>query len=482
MIDSNKQRGLCPAIMHAVWSICAVITLAVSTLAGCASAPRTGTLEGTATYRERMLLPPDAVFEAVLQDISQADAQAVSLGRATIDPAGPPPFHFRISYSEAAIQPGRRYAVRASIRQGDRLLFTTDRVYPVFESDDEPLDMLLVSVKRGEPRSAVELELPASYAGKLSSADGVRLWHLDLLPEGRYQLRITDPDRPEPYQIDELGHWWRDSNTGRLELHHRSEAPVYFMVEDDSRILQKLDTTGQAISSTDNDRLQRLPALALIEPRLSLTGMFTYMADAPSIVLCDDQARLPVAMEGDYKALESAYLTALQAQQSQTNPALLVSLDGLIASRPSMEESLPPQRTLVVERFNNIWPRESCGQPLADSPLVGTYWKLVRLQGAPVQAAERHQEPHLIFAADEQRISGSGGCNRVMGGYQTEGDKLQFSQLAGTMKACLSGMEQEQRFLQSLNTVARYRIDGSHLEMLGANGEVIARFEAVALR
>lgn len=54
--------------------------------------------------------------------------------------------------------------------------------------------------------------------------------------------------------------------------------------------------------------------------------------------------------------------------------------------------------------------------------------------------------------------------------------------MAGTMMACPTGMEQEQRFLQSIERVERYRISGSHLEMLDAAGAVIARFEAVALR
>lgn len=175
-----------------------------------------GTLEGTATYRERIALPTDAVFEAVLQDISRADAPAEVLGRAAIDPARQP-------------------------------------------------------------------------------------------------------------------------------------------------------------------RLQRLPQPALIEPRLALTGMFTYMADAATITLCADGGRLPVAMEADYKALEAAYLK----ERRQPGQAQRVSLEGLIAPRPSMEAHQPPRLTLVVK---------------------------------------------------------------------------------------------------SIGKVERYRISGSHLEMLDAAGMVIARFEAVALR
>ena len=209
-----------------------------------------------------------------------------------------------------------------------------------------------------------------------------------------------------------------------------------------------------------------------------LTGMFTYMADAATITLCADSGRLPVAMEAGYKALESAHLKKRQ----QPGEALLVSLEGLITPRPSMEANRPPRLSLVVERFINIWPRESCGNPLVDSPLRGTYWKLVRLSETPVQAAEKQREPHLIFANDEPRLSGSGGCNRLTGSFELDGDKLRLGRMAGTMMACPTGMEQEQRFLQSLEKVERYRIAGSHLEMLDEAGAVIARFEAVALR
>ena len=117
--------------------------LAAQALAACvwvAGAPVwAGTLEGTAAYRERIALPPDAVFEAVLEDVSRADAPATVLGRATIDPAGQPPFRFAIPYDDAAVQPGRRYAVRATVRHQGRLLFTTDRVYPVLGGGDAPL-------------------------------------------------------------------------------------------------------------------------------------------------------------------------------------------------------------------------------------------------------------------------------------------------------------------------------------------------------
>ena len=116
------------------------------------------------------------------------------------------------------------------------------------------------------------------------------------------------------------------------------------------------------------------------------------------------------------------------------------------------------------------------------SPLRGTYWKLVRLGDTPAQVAEKQREPHLILANFAPRVSGSGGCNRVTGTFELDGDKLRLRGMAGTRMACLAGMEQEQRFLQSMEKVERYRISGNYLEVLDAGGAVIARFEAVALR
>jgi uncharacterized lipoprotein YbaY len=336
-------------------------------LVGCAAAA--GTLKGTASYRERIALPPGAVFEAELQDVSRADAPATVLGRSTLDPAGQPPFRFEIAYDAAAVRPGHRYTVRAVVKHEGRLLFTTDRIYPVLDGGAAPLELLLVSA--GGRTSAASAEglgpLPASFAGELPGASNPIAWHLDLLTDGRFQLRLTHVGRPEPNRFDDIGRWTRDAS-GRIVLRGGREAPVFLKPVDGGAALRKLDMQGQPIESAHNDRLLRLPAPQLIEPRLLLTGMFTYMADAAGITLCVDGQRLPVAMEGDYKALEAAYRDAVP----QPSQPLLVNLEGLIAPRPSMEEGRPPEATLVVERFIAVWPGKSCDTAATDEPPGGT--------------------------------------------------------------------------------------------------------------
>jgi uncharacterized lipoprotein YbaY/heat shock protein HslJ len=88
-------------------------------------------IQGTATYRERMALPPTAVFEATLEDVSRADAAADVIARTRVASPGNPPIRFEITYDPARIQTNRSYVVRAGILDGERLMFTTDTAHPV---------------------------------------------------------------------------------------------------------------------------------------------------------------------------------------------------------------------------------------------------------------------------------------------------------------------------------------------------------------
>jgi putative lipoprotein len=89
-----------------------------------------GQVKGAATYRERMALPPNAVFEATLEDVSKADAKAEVIGQARIERPGNPPIRFEITYDPSRIVSNHRYAVRARILVGDKLFFTTEPALP----------------------------------------------------------------------------------------------------------------------------------------------------------------------------------------------------------------------------------------------------------------------------------------------------------------------------------------------------------------
>ena len=112
--------------------------------------------------------------------------------------------------------------------------------------------------------------------------------------------------------------------------------------------------------------------------------------------------------------------------------------------------------------------------------LVNTYWKLVEIKGTAVAVSDNQREPHIVLNA-EQRVAGSDGCNRLMGGYQLSGDVLQFTQMASTRMACLQGADQADLIGATLPQTTRYAIQGEQLELRDASGAIIARFKAVAL-
>lgn len=90
-----------------------------------------GTVTGSLYYLERIALPPDAVLEVVVADVSLADAPAKTLGRTTMAPAGQAPIAFQVHYDDSAVQSSHRYAVRATIRVAGGLLYATTQNHPV---------------------------------------------------------------------------------------------------------------------------------------------------------------------------------------------------------------------------------------------------------------------------------------------------------------------------------------------------------------
>ena len=123
---------------------------------------------------------------------------------------------------------------------------------------------------------------------------------------------------------------------------------------------------------------------------------------------------------------------------------------------------------------------ESTAVAANSAQLRSTYWKLTALGDKPVIVAESQREPHIILNADSEQVNGSGGCNRMFGSYELNGDALTFSGIGSTKMACTDGMDIEGSFLPALSRVAKWQITGSQLELRDATGAVIARFDAKA--
>jgi hypothetical protein len=326
--------------------------LLASVLTGPAMA-QAGAISGSTGTRERIALPTDAVFSALLIDHAIADAP--ELGRARREPASQPPFHFTIPYRDSDPNPRGRSSVRPN---------TVLSGGPV-AGPQQPVTLHLAQVGRQQDPLG---PLPASWRGDLPGAGGTTRWQVDLASDGTFQLRQSALSQAKQRQTelnsqDDIGRWRLEPGSNRLLLQGGREAPVVLQPLDNGAALRKLDLEGQPLTTGGNNRLQRLTAAEPIEPRLHLAGMFRYMADAASIRLCATGANLPVAMEGDYLQLERAYLAARPADAP--GEPMLVNLEGMISNRPSAEPGRGLVRTLVVERFVALHPGQNCPEQAA---------------------------------------------------------------------------------------------------------------------
>ena len=124
----------------------------------------------------------------------------------------------------------------------------------------------------------------------------------------------------------------------------------------------------------------------------------------------------------------------------------------------------------------NIVLEAAAGQG-SDAKLEDTEWKLIEVGGMP---AEKGGGPgaNLTLHAGDKRISGSSGCNRLVGSYALSGDSLHFKPMAMTRMACREPlMKQEQALADAFAATNGYKLVGNTLEL--RDGErVLARFRS----
>lgn len=344
---------------HAVRGLAALLLVLLIT--ACAAPGAMLSVSGSASYRERMALPPGAVFEATLEDVTRPDAPAAV---ASVQVASPvPPIAFTIVVDPARIDASHRYAVRGRITHDGRLLFASETAYAVFGVGD---------------------------------------------------VRRVDP------------------------------------------MLLRRAAMG------DSRRLR---------------GLYRTAADAASFFDCASGDQFPVLGVGAGGALQRAYAAARAAPGAP----MLATVDARIVAHAAQGGAARPM--LEVDRVVALEPQAQCEAVATGTvPLEDTVWKLTALHGQPVVMADALRQPHLLLQPERHRVSGSGGCNRISGGYTLAGDRLTFGRTAATMMACPDGMAQERAFLDALSTVARWQIDGQRLLLRDARGEVVLRFDAEPAR
>ena len=102
-------------------------------------------ITGSVAYRQRIALPPDAILTVRVQDTSRADSKARTLAEQTIELAGQQvPINFQLTVDRDLMGKKARITLAALIVSRGKLLFISDKVYPVnIEAGKSHVDMQL---------------------------------------------------------------------------------------------------------------------------------------------------------------------------------------------------------------------------------------------------------------------------------------------------------------------------------------------------
>ncbi|PWT94601.1 MAG: hypothetical protein C5B55_02420 [Blastocatellia bacterium] len=111
-------------------------------------------------------------------------------------------------------------------------------------------------------------------------------------------------------------------------------------------------------------------------------------------------------------------------------------------------------------------------EPLVStSSLAREKWELIEVNGASVQRSKAY----IQFDENTKRFSGSGGCNRIAGGYEVDGSHIRFLQTVMTRMACLDNEVQrvETEFLKALNDATDFQIQNNVLRIFKGNQQIM---------
>jgi len=124
-------------------------------------------------------------------------------------------------------------------------------------------------------------------------------------------------------------------------------------------------------------------------------------------------------------------------------------------------------------------PASQSDMPVAEPPaflnpemLAGDDWVAVVIDGVPVVNTP---QPRLRWL-DENRVSGSGGCNQFAGRSHLAFDRMTLGPLAATRMACVAAPQgQEDRFFKAVELTRRARLLDGVLVLSDGEGKTLLR-------
>lgn len=162
------------------------------------------------------------------------------------------------------------------------------------------------------------------------------------------------------------------------------------------------------------------------------------------------------------QAQTSATTTTTQANTS--TPASTTAPESTAAPESNTQASTttPTTSTNPVSSAHPSAPAQVSHK--GNAPLLGTYWKVVELNGKDM-ANKTAKEMHFLFDPGSPQFKSHSGCNMVMGEAKRTGNNaLQFTNLLNTTSECKTP-DIDAEFLKAVEAVTQYTLEGNTLLM-----------------
>ena len=151
--------------------------------------------------------------------------------------------------------------------------------------------------------------------------------------------------------------------------------------------------------------------------------------------------------------------------------AFIVNHQGVVYSRNLGKDTARIATSMLRYDPGPGWKLEPAAEAgISNSRLVGTNWRLMSPSNGSRTA------PSLQFSS-EGRVVGSDGCNRLVGSYTLDGDRIGFLPLAASRMSCSAMNGRDANFQRAVMETAQWRISGSQLQLLAEDGRLLLRLE-----
>ncbi len=325
-------------------------------------------------------------------------------------------------------------------------------VLPLFAAGCGTSTMATTSTTESSP---VMESITGTYLGMLPCADCEKIsYRLQLKPDGSYSSHMVYVGKSDK-AFDESGRFTLRSD-GIVVLDKKEEGMKYFKKHPQG--MQMLDSQGHEITGDLAGRYILMPMLrnndAPVEGQ-SQNFLYNLWSQGIDFYARGNEPFWSLDMDFDKRFrftvldgldLNTPAAEAVPAQDAkitryhaQTESGELI----ISANAEPCTDSMSGKRfdyTVTVQAkqtsdksYRNF---SGCGDYVPDMRLTDI-WVVEQVDGAMLQPASFMKGlPTLELSAKERRLSGHDGCNRIGGGFSTQGHTIRFQQLVGTKMFC----------------------------------------------